>query len=106
MSEAMNLDGASQIQQIRHLTIPYMLPVFAVSTVMRTIDAFTKVFGVVYVMTSGGPGISTDVIPLRIFTYALQAFQWGNAATWGVFAFLFSILLVVVYVFVARRWKT
>ena len=105
MSEAMNLDGASELQQIRYLIIPYMLPVFAVSTVMRAIDAFTKVFGVVYVMTAGGPGLATDVIPLRIFNLALRSFHWGRAATWGVFAFIISIFMVIVYVYVNRRWK-
>lgn len=105
MSEAMSLDGASNLQQIRYLIIPYMLPVFAVSTVIRSIDAFTKVFGVVYVMTGGGPGLATDVIPLRIFNLALRAFHWGKAATWGVFAFIISIFLVVIYIYVNRRWN-
>lgn len=104
LEEAMNLDGASTLQQVRYLIIPYMLPVFAVATVMRAIDAFTKVFGVVYVMTFGGPGLATDVVPLRIFNLALRAFRWGSAATWGVFAFLISVILVVIYVFVKRRW--
>jgi len=104
MEEAMNLDGASTLQQVRYLIIPYMLPVFAIATVMRAIDAFTKVFGVVYVITFGGPGLATDVVPLRIFNLALRAFHWGSAATWGVFAFLISTILVAIYVFVKRRW--
>jgi len=104
LMDAMSLDGASQIQQLRYLIIPCMLPVFAISILVRSIDAFTKVFGVVYVMTAGGPGIGTDVIPLRIFNIALRAFQWGIATTWGVFAFLFSVLLMVIYLYV-MRWK-
>jgi multiple sugar transport system permease protein len=72
---------------------------------MRAIDAFTKVFGVVYVMTAGGPGMATDVIPLRIFKLVFQAFHWGTAATWGVFAFLISIVLVVMYLLVTTRAK-
>lgn len=104
MEEAMNLDGASTLQQVRYLIIPYMLPVFAIATVMRAIDAFTKVFGVVYVITFGGPGLATDVVPLRIFNLALRAFHWGSAATWGVFAFLISTILVAMYIFVKRRW--
>lgn len=104
MEEAMNLDGASTLQQVRYLIIPYMLPVFAIATVMRAIDAFTKVFGVVYVISFGGPGLATDVVPLRIFNLALRAFHWGSAATLGVFAFLISTILVAMYVFVKRRW--
>jgi len=101
--EAMNLDGASQLLLIRYLIIPYMLPVFSVSITIRTIDAFTKIFGVVYIMTAGGPGLATDVIPLRIFTWALRAFSWGKAACAGVYVFFTSIVLIILYLYVSRR---
>jgi len=104
LMEAMNLDGATRWQQVRYLIIPYMIPVFVISILIRSIDAFTKVFGVVWIMTAGGPGLATDVIPLRIFNLALRAFTWGLAATWGVFAFLMSLVLVAVYIYVGRRW--
>ena len=104
--EAMSLDGATQWQQVRYLIIPYMIPVFCIAVLIRAIDAFTKVFGVVWMMTGGGPGLATDVIPLRIFNLALRAFTWGIAATWGVFAFLVSLVLVGVYVYVSRRWSS
>jgi len=105
LTEALTLDGASEIQRIRYLVIPYMFPVFVVSVVMRTIDAFTKIFGIVYVVTYGGPGTATDVIPLRIYTLVFQAFNWGVAATWGVYAFMISIVLILIYVYVIRKWR-
>jgi multiple sugar transport system permease protein len=101
--DAMNVDGASQLQQIRYLIIPYMLPVFAISTIIRGIDAFTRIFGIVYIMTGGGPGIATDVIPLEIFNLGLRVFNWGMATTWGAITFLFSIILLIGYIYMNRR---
>ncbi|RLI17848.1 hypothetical protein DRO54_10935, partial [Candidatus Bathyarchaeota archaeon] len=57
--EAAKVDGASSWQMFRYVTLPSMKNVLLVALMIRTIDAFTKLFDVVYVITGGGPAYAT-----------------------------------------------
>ncbi|GLQ74789.1 carbohydrate ABC transporter permease [Vibrio penaeicida] len=77
--EASKIDGATQWQQILYIKIPLMLPVLIVTLLLRLIDAF-KVLEVVLVMTNGGPGLSTEILALRISRTASEFRELGVAA--------------------------
>ena len=53
--EAAAIDGASALQQFRHLTLPMLGKVIAIAVLIRSIDLF-RIYDYVYVMTGGGPG--------------------------------------------------
>ena len=53
--ESAKLDGASEWQLFRYITLPLVAPFLFVAGVIRTIDAL-KTFDTIYVITSGGPG--------------------------------------------------
>jgi len=95
--ESVRIDGASGWQEFRLVIFPHLLPLIFITCVIRTIDAFTKVFDVVYVLTGGGPGFATDMLPLQLFRKALQSFRWGEAATIGVMAILISGAFFIIY---------
>ncbi len=101
--EAARMDGANAFQEFIYLTIPSILPVITVTTAFRAVDAFTKVFDIVYMTTGGGPGHDTEVFPLLIWKTAFNNLQFGQASSLAVMAILISILLSSVLLLVMRR---
>ena len=86
--EAARIDGARWWQQIFLVKLPMVMHVIAITLMMRLIDAF-RVLEVVYVLTFGGPGNSTEILALHIYKTAFVGQQMGVAAA-------VSILLLVV----------
>jgi multiple sugar transport system permease protein len=64
--EAARVDGASGWQVFRHLTLPLLRPVVLVVTLFTVIDALRS-FGSIYLLTEGGPGVATLVLPLYMY---------------------------------------
>lgn len=77
--EAARIDGASGWQLIWYIKLPLMLPVLIVTALLRLIDAF-KVLEVILVLTNGGPGLSTEILSLRISRTASEFRELGYAA--------------------------
>ncbi len=87
--EAARIDGASEWQQIIYIKLPLMMPVLVVAGLLRMIDAF-KVLEVIFIMTNGGPGLSTEILSLQIYKTAFVSWELGRAAA------LSNILLALV----------
>jgi multiple sugar transport system permease protein len=77
--EAALIDGASGWQLIWFIKLPLMLPVLIVTSLLRLIDTF-KVLEVILAMTNGGPGLSTEILALRISRTASEFRELGTAA--------------------------
>ena len=90
--EAASVDGATPWQQIRHITIP-MLSRTTTLVVLLQIIASLKIFDQVYLMTAGGPGISTQVTLGLVTTTAFTDYRVGAASAASVL--LFIVILVV-----------
>lgn len=90
--EAASLDGASSLQQFRHVTIPLLRPVLLFVIVMNIIGSF-QVFGQTYMITSGGPEMSTRSLVQFIYETAFNNYRMGYAAA------LSWILFVVIAIF-------
>ena len=86
--EAARIDGARWWQQTMRVKLPMVMHVIAITLMMRLIDAF-RVLEVVYVLTFGGPGDSTEILALHIYKTAFVGQQLGVAAA-------VSVLLLVV----------
>ncbi len=100
--EAARIDGASGWQQIIHIKLPLMMPVLIVTCLLRLIDAF-KVLEVILVMTEGGPGLSTEILALRISRTATEFRELGVAAAMS--NYLLMMLLVLTILMLAyNRW--
>ena len=80
LTEAALVDGANELQRIRAITIPLLLPTLAIAVVLRVVDA-NKVFYVIYVMTRGGPGLATETTNLYAYMTGFQYFRIGYATT-------------------------
>ena len=89
--DAANVDGASSLQQFRHITIPGLLRPMMFVTVLQIIGSF-QVFGQIDVMTSGGPAGHTRTIVYYIYERAFDHWQLGYGSA---MAFVLFVLLMV-----------
>jgi multiple sugar transport system permease protein len=87
--EAARIDGATAWQSVLHIKLPLMLPVIVIAALLRLIDAF-KVLEVIYILTEGGPGLSTEILSLHIYKTAFVSQQLGRASA------LSNLLLLLV----------
>ena len=93
--EAAGIDGATGFKKFRYITIPMLKPTTFFVIIMMTIQCF-KVFDLIYVMTGGGPGRSTNVLVNHIYNAAFVDFKFGYASAGALV--LFAIVLVVTLV--------
>lgn len=92
--EAASIDGASWWQTTWRVKLPMVMNVIAITLLMRLIDAF-RVLEVIYILTFGGPGDSTEILSLHIYKTAFIGQRLGSAAA-------ISVLLLLVVV--ALSW--
>lgn len=100
--EAADIDGASDMQQFWHITLPALKSVLVTAVMLRIIWVANSV-DVIYVMTGGGPGYATHTLPLYALkrTYASMDFGYGSAL-----AVSFSLLLLgAIYLYLRRVGK-
>ena len=95
--EAASVDGAGAWWQLRHITLPLLKPAILVTLIFRTLDAF-RVFDLIYVLTGGGPGTSTEPIALYTFNSLLQNLQFGYGSALSVVVFLVTFGLALLYI--------
>jgi multiple sugar transport system permease protein len=78
--ESSSLDGATKLQQFGSITLPLLKPSIFVALLFRTLDAF-RVFDLIYVLTGGGPGGTTESISIYAYKvmFAQTRFGYGSA---------------------------
>src|SRR5215475_5464598 len=101
--ESARLDGASEWQLFRYITLPLLAPFLVVAAVIRTIDAL-KAFDTIYVITSGGPGTASETINLYLYLQAFAFYNIGNAS--AVVVIFFTIVLALALVLLHLRQRT
>lgn len=93
--EAAELDGANAWQKFWHITLPGLRPTLVFATVTTAIFTLRS-FEQVYVVTSGGPLNSTNILVYYIYEQAFSLFDFGYASAAA--TVLLAIALVLVYV--------
>lgn len=95
--EAARVDGASTWTMIRKIIVPLMVPALTVAFLFRAILAF-KVFDEIFLLTSGGPGTSTEVVSLHLY----KVFFSQNELGYGALLSITIILATMAFLIVAR----
>jgi multiple sugar transport system permease protein len=98
LQEAAAVDGATTWQRFRHVTLPQLRPVILAITTIDFVWNFNS-FGIVYVLTQGGPGTKTQLPALFAYNAAFKYGQFGYASALGdamvvVIAIVLSLRLV------------
>ncbi len=92
--EAAELDGATNWQRFRFVTLPLLRPILLFVLTMNLIGAF-QVFGQTFMITRGGPEQSTRVLVQYLYETAFNNYRMGYAAamSWLLFVFILGISL-------------
>lgn len=103
--KAAAVDGASRWQMFRMITLPLLRPVIIVVLMLRIMDAF-KVFDIVFMLTYGGPGQTTEVLSLLIYKTGLKFFQIGQASAMSWIFLLFIFVISFFFIRELQRGET
>lgn len=95
--ESSSLDGATKIRQFIHITLPLLKPSILVALLFRTLDAF-RVFDLIWVLTGGGPGGTTESISIYAYKTMFAQTQFGYGAAIVLVMALFVGLISYLYI--------
>lgn len=90
--EAAALENATPWQQFWGITFPLMLPISVAVVFIRLIESY-KIIDTVFVMTGGGPGISTETLTLFAYQEGFKKFNLGYTSA---LSFLFLVVITVI----------
>ncbi len=99
--EAARIDGASTWQAFRRLTLPLLKPALLVALIFRTLQAFL-VFDVIYIMTGGGPGSTTETLSYLNWHAFLVDTDFGYGGAVSVSLVVISLVIAGLYVRLLR----
>jgi raffinose/stachyose/melibiose transport system permease protein len=97
MYEAATVDGATRSQQFWHITMPSLRPAHYIVIALSLIDSF-KVFDLIYAMTYGGPGTTTQVMGTWMYANVFQYYQAGYGTAIAVAITVVAIAVSIPYV--------
>lgn len=100
--EAAELDGASPLQRIRHVTLPHLFPIMSLLFVLQVISV-VQVFTEPFLLTNGGPGRETLTPVLHIYRRAFERIDLGYASAWSVVLVVILLAFSLVYYLVNYR---
>jgi raffinose/stachyose/melibiose transport system permease protein len=103
LKEAAMIDGANAYQRIIHVVLPMIMHAITICSFLTLNGAF-KVFDVVYALTQGGPGTSTQVMALNIYEEAFSNnFRFGYANAKAMILFLVVLIITLIQVRILKR---
>ena len=94
--EAAKVDGASSWQIFTKITVPMLYPFIGLALLFRSIDAF-KTFDIIYVLTSGGPGILTRTLNLYAFKHGIEYLSMGYAGSIAIVMLIITIVVAQIF---------
>ena len=100
--ESARVDGASAWQSFWHVTLPLLKFTMVVGVMIRMID-LTKLFGLIFVLTFGGPGGTTETVAFNTYLVGFKDFRMSYAAALSYVIVLGVLILTLVFQAVQRR---
>ncbi|MCO1576907.1 sugar ABC transporter permease [Crossiella sp. SN42] len=93
--EAAVLDGAGRLARFRHITLPQLRHTVISSSVLMLVGSLTT-FDTVLILTGGGPGTATRILPLHMYITGFTGFELGYASTIGVLLMVLGAALSLI----------
>lgn len=98
--EAATIDGASRVGKFRHITLPQLRYTIVTSSVLMLVGSLTT-FDTVLILTNGGPGTATRILPLHMYITGFSGFEMGYASAIAVVLVVLGTALSLV----VMRWS-
>ncbi|MGM7421771.1 carbohydrate ABC transporter permease [Cellulosimicrobium sp. CpK407] len=102
--EAASIDRASEWFRFRNITLPLVWPLLLIAVMFRAIEAF-RMFDLVYILTNGGPGVSTETLSFHVYKVAFLGFNTGTASAYGILMVVVVIVLAQLYLRYLNKLK-
>lgn len=100
--DAAMVDGASSLQVLRYITIPLLRNIIILALIFRSTEAFLT-FDIIFMLTKGGPGISTQT--LNIYSF-YTGFNWFNLSYTAAISIIMLIVLLILIITILKTTKT
>jgi len=106
--EAAALDGATTVQQFRHVTVPMVRTITSVVVTLNLINGL-KIFDIIYVMTGGGPNHASESLSTYLYSLAFGGQvagaipAIGYATAIGIVILIFAVVVVIGQMFISAR---
>lgn len=94
--EASEIDGATQWQQFRLITLRLIMPAILIAVLFRYIFAI-RTFAEVWLLTEGGPARLSEVLAIYLYREMFKYHQFGMASATGWFMLMMSLLIALPY---------
>jgi multiple sugar transport system permease protein len=101
--EAAEIDGCVKFKKFLYITLPLLSPITFLVLITSIIGSF-QVFDLIYIMTGGGPGYSTQVYLYYIWETGFRMFRMGYGSTLAMTLFLFIGILTLVQWYISKYW--
>ncbi len=102
--EAARIDGSNRWQEFRYVTIPALTPSIITMALLMTFWNFNT-FGLVWLLTAGGPGTATTTLPILAYRTAFRNFRMGEAATLSILMCLILMIFTTAYTKILKNDK-
>ena len=99
--EAARIDGASSTALFRYIILPHLKRFIEIAILLEVIFVL-NIFGQIFVVTSGGPGIATTNLPYEIFQEAFPRWNISRASALGVLAVVLANIVVLMFIRIIR----
>lgn len=100
--ESADIDGAGRWERFSRITFPLIAPSFTVNILISIIGSF-KVFDIIYVMTKGGPGTTTESLAILLYKKAFNFNEMGYGTAIAVVMFLIILVISILQLHILRR---
>lgn len=100
--EAVKIDGANTIQEIRYVTIPMMRTTISTVAVLIITGVF-KIFEIVQQTTGGGPNHSSETLVTYSYAQTFSSSDYGYGMSLATVTFLISLIITAIYTTVTRE---
>jgi multiple sugar transport system permease protein len=102
--ESARVDGAGEWRIFRDLTFKMLMPASVVAIMLRSIETF-KIFDTIYVITAGGPGISTMSTTMYAYQVGMRNMQLGRAAAMCIIMLLIVLVSATIFNKLSKKRK-
>ncbi len=103
--EAGKVDGASTWQVFWHITLPLLKPSLTLALLIRLMDSF-RTFDIIYAMTAGGPGTSSQNLNILMYNTGFEYFQVSKTAALAIISLILIIIASLSIIKVLRKEGT
>ena len=102
--ESAMVDGANAVQTFFRITLPMIMPTVLTAIVLRAVDAL-KTYDIIYAMTRGGPGYSSETLNILAYKLSFEYFTLGRSSATLIFLFLVVLFFSIGVMKIRRRFE-